>query len=150
MKRLSIIVAIAFASIFIFDQASGGPVSKRDADKSMMDSIKDMLSGIPGIGGMLADGVQKMQDVYNKIQELTNGAFGRVLGGALPCTAYLDEGIKCSGVSTKSSWTDITRSLLDPIPPLMIPGFVKSLIYMMMDSMAAPMMDVLFGGVKKQ
>lgn len=123
-------------------------VVKRDADKSMMDSVKDMAGKIPLIGKYVSEGIQKIQDLFDKIQKMTNGGFGRVLGGALPCTADLKTGITCTGVSAKSDMSELVETMLSPIPPLVLPDIFKLIIEGAIDIFVVPLVDIFLGGVK--
>ncbi|XP_015109819.1 uncharacterized protein LOC107036391 [Diachasma alloeum] len=111
-------------------------------------TTQNVVEKIPLLGGPLSSGIQKGVDGWHYSQDLTNGAIGRVLGGAFPCTLDLDS-FRCSGVSTTSDISDLIESILDPIPWVMLPGPFKSLIVFLVDASWAPFMDLLFGGVKQ-
>ncbi|XP_063983394.1 uncharacterized protein LOC135165734 [Diachasmimorpha longicaudata] len=124
--------------------ADGGSSGENDG---IIGTTQGVLEKIPLIGGTLSGGIQKGVDGWHYSQDLTNGAIGRVLGGAFPCTLDLDS-FKCTGVSTTSDVSDLVENILDPIPGLMLPGPFKSLIVFLVDLSWAPLMDLLFGGVK--
>ncbi|KAK0086279.1 hypothetical protein PV325_003425 [Microctonus aethiopoides] len=147
MKRTFNTCVILLTVLLACYYVNANHLVKRDDDnKSILDTLKDFLGGLPIVGGLISDAIQKIQDIYNKLQELTNGAFGRLLGGAFPCTIAIGTGVTCTGVTTQSSLSDLFKDLLEPLPSLMLPDFVKKIIYMSADGLLVPLVDVLFGG----
>ncbi|KAK0169131.1 hypothetical protein PV327_002877 [Microctonus hyperodae] len=146
MKRTFNTGVILLTILLACHYVNANHLVKRDDNKSILDTLKDALGGLPIVGDLMKNLIQKIQDIYTKLQELTNGAFGRLLGGTFPCTIAIGTGLTCTGVTTQSSLSDLVKDLLDPIPSLMIPGFVKNIIYMAVDGLLVPLVDVLFGG----
>lgn len=116
--------------------------------KGLMLRIKGMSMKVPLVGELTGDTIGKFIDGYEAIQLLTDGAVGRLLGGAFPCTVALDS-FACTGHTVGKDLAYVIETLLDPLPSLLFPGFAKTFIVMMIEMFVEPTIDVIFGGITK-
>ncbi|XP_043284291.1 uncharacterized protein [Venturia canescens] len=127
----------------IVKRQSGG---QQSALSRLVQTIISGASDIPLVGGQIAEFLEWLVRVVDVFEIGTNGAIARLLGGALPCTVSLS-GTSCSGLTNNGGFGKVLMSVLNGIPSILLPGFVKSLLKLSIEMFADPIADVLFGGV---
>ncbi|KAH0560423.1 uncharacterized protein LOC123265964 [Cotesia glomerata] len=116
--------------------------------KGLMLKTKNMTMKVPFVGELTGDTIGKLIDGYELIQRLTNGAVGRILGGAFPCTISLDS-FACTGHTVGQDFASIAEAILNSFPSVLVPSFLKTSIIMMIQMFIEPTIDVFFGGIAK-
>lgn len=132
-----------FAYLSVVKRRAGGQPS---ALSRLVNAIINGIGKIPLVGGEIAKFMRWILKLVDVFEIGTNGALARLLGGALPCTVSLS-GTYCSGLVTNGGFGKVLMSALDGVPSIILPGFVKSLMMLMIEMLADPIVDVLFGGV---
>ncbi|XP_034940554.1 uncharacterized protein [Chelonus insularis] len=154
MKHPNKHLATVFALILALGYVNGGIV-KRDEDDDdenggltgMVVGVVDFTRELPLVGGIFGAGIDTVTGIYQGAQDVTDGAVGRILGGAFPCTISLESGLVCSGTTVNSKLSDLVKTLMDPIPGIVMPQFIKNFITFVINLLAEPTLDVIFGGV---
>ncbi|CAD6233941.1 GSCOCG00007418001-RA-CDS [Cotesia congregata] len=116
--------------------------------KGLMLKSKTMSMKVPLVGELTGDTIGKLIDGYEALQLLTDGAVGRLLGGAFPCTVSLDS-FACTGHTAGKDLAYIIEKLLNPIPWVFFPDLAKNFVVLMIQVFVEPMIDVLLGGIAK-
>ncbi|XP_015604243.1 uncharacterized protein LOC107272045 [Cephus cinctus] len=111
-------------------------------------SIVNVVTDIPLIGPLIEDLLNETSNLLTDFELITNGALGRILGGTVPCTLSIEDGLVCSGVDASNGGVGkIIMEMIDSIPGLILPSFVKKLIGLFINAVIDPTFDVTFGGI---
>ncbi|XP_012250913.2 uncharacterized protein LOC105683119 isoform X1 [Athalia rosae] len=125
--------------------------TKRDADAAQEGGLTGLLTrligtvqDLPIIGNL----VSAMINLLTAVQEITNGALGRLLGGLLPCVLGDDTapGWTCNGVDEYHGFSSFVEKLLDEFPPVSPPKLLKDPIVSLLRRLVDPMTNSIFGG----
>lgn len=114
----------------------------------LMQKIKNLSMKIPLVGELIGDTIGKLIDGYEKAQQMTDGAIGRLLGGAFPCTLTLNS-FACTGTTLGENLSTMVESLIKPLPSIVLPDTIKKFIVFCVDFFVEPALDVIFGGVEQ-
>ncbi|XP_057330863.1 uncharacterized protein LOC130671159 [Microplitis mediator] len=149
MKRLLLI----FFVLTVVISAHAGLVKREEESvegglTGLMQKIKNFAMKLPFVGELIGDTIGKLIDWYEKLQEMTDGAIGRLLGGAFPCTLTLDS-FACSGTTLGDNLSTMVGKMLKPLPSMFFPDGLKDIIEWSIDFFVEPVLDVVFGGVTK-
>ncbi|KAG8040961.1 hypothetical protein G9C98_001949 [Cotesia typhae] len=160
MKRLLLVFLVMTLAFAVHAHVTKRDESGEDKDdkdddgdeegglKGLMLRIKAMWMKVPLFGELVGDTIGKLIDGYEVLQLWTDGAVGRLLGGAFPCTVALDS-FACTGHTADKDLAYVIKTLMDSLPSLFFPGFAKTIIIMMIQIFIEPTIDVLFGGIAK-
>ncbi|XP_033214431.1 uncharacterized protein LOC117171329 [Belonocnema kinseyi] len=123
---------------------SGGPDTS--SLQKLLQGVLSVVQQIPLVGGLLSGVVESLVELIIAVELLTNGALSRLLGGSLPCLVSLDNGFECTGITQNGGLSQLLENVVNSLPDMLVPAFLKNLINMLLKGLLDPLLDVLLGG----